>query len=68
MTKRFHFMGLSEEVRSLILKNPVQPTNQADALEIMLGSSLPGDVSSPLKVFDKVSIPLSSHRLTFLSI
>lgn len=47
---RFHSQTLADEVRGLLLKYPDRATDEPDALELLLGPSLPNDASSQLKV------------------
>lgn len=47
---RFQSLRLNNEVRALLLHNPEKALDEPDALHIMLGSSLPQDVSFQLKV------------------
>lgn len=50
LTQRFSSPRVSESVRQMVLAHPRKALNEAAALHIMLGSSLPNDVSSQLKV------------------
>ena len=50
MLKRFQSQRLSNEVRWQVLNFPQKVLDEPDALEILLGNSLPADVSFQLKV------------------
>ena len=50
LVKRFQSQRLVSEVRWQVLNFPHKVLNEPDALEILLGSQLPGDVSFQLKV------------------
>jgi phosphatidylinositol 4-kinase len=50
LVKRFQSQRLVTEVRWQVLNFPHKVINEPDALEILLGSQLPGDVSFQLKV------------------
>jgi phosphatidylinositol 4-kinase len=49
MTMRYRSVGLHREVRDLILNHPHRVINEPEALQIMLGGSLPADVTFQLK-------------------
>ena len=49
MTNRFASAKLASEVRSLLLRYPEQAIGEPDALQILVGSSLPNDISFQLK-------------------
>lgn len=48
---RFQSPRIHKEVRSLLLNSPEKAVSQPDALTILLGSSLPNDLPSQLKVY-----------------
>lgn len=50
LVKRFQSPRLASEVRFQVLNFPQKVLDQPDALEILLGSQLPSDVSFQLKV------------------
>jgi phosphatidylinositol 4-kinase len=50
LVKRFQSQRLATEVRWQVLNFPHKVLDEPDALEILLGSQLPGDVSFQLKV------------------
>lgn len=50
LVDRFHSRGLLAQVRSFVLNSPQKVLHEPDALSIMLGSLLPDDVASQLKV------------------
>ena len=50
MTTRFASLRLASDVRSLLLRSPERALGEPDALQILIGASLPTDVSSQLKV------------------
>jgi phosphatidylinositol 4-kinase len=50
LVKRFQSQRLVTEVRWQVLNFPHRVIEEPDALEILLGSQLPGDVSFQLKV------------------
>ena len=50
LVPRFQSQKLTNEVRNLILSSPEVVLKEPDALEIMLKSSLPEDVTFQLKV------------------
>ena len=50
LVKRFQSQRLASEVRWQVLNFPHRVLDEPDALEILLGSQLPGDVSFQLKV------------------
>lgn len=47
---RFQSPRIHKEVRSLLLKHPEKGVSEPEALTILLGSSMPADLSSQLKV------------------
>jgi phosphatidylinositol 4-kinase A len=51
LTTRFRSPKLHNDVRYLLLKHPDKPIKEPEALPILLGGSLPSDVSWQLKVF-----------------
>lgn len=50
LVKRFQSQRLNNEVRWQVLNFPQKVLDEPDALEILLGNSLPNDVSFQLKV------------------
>jgi len=50
LAERFNSQTLTSELRWLLLNFPEKVLDQPDALEVLLGSSLPNDVSFQLKV------------------
>lgn len=60
LTQRFTSLPLTDPIRRLILDDPRSVLGSATALEIMLGSSLQGDVSSQLKVRPNPAIYVST--------
>ena len=50
LNSRFRSAALTLELRNLLLRHPEKATEEPDALPILLGSGLPGDVSAQLKV------------------
>ena len=50
LTTRFASLKLANDVRSLLLKYPERALGEPDALQILIGASLPTDVSFQLKV------------------
>ena len=50
LMSRFHSPALNQRVRSLLLQLPHLTLEDANAVEFLLGSSLPGDVDFQLKV------------------
>lgn len=59
-SSRFQNPKLNNEVRQLLLDNPEKAIEEPDALAILLGSSLPSDFYSRLKVFSVSGI--LNHR------
>lgn len=57
LVKRFQSHRLNTEVRWQVLNFPHKVLDEPDALEILLGNQLPGDVSFQLKVL-QFSLPL----------
>ena len=49
LTSRFASAKLSNDVRSLLLRSPEEAIDEPDALQILIGSSLPTDISFQLK-------------------
>ncbi|KAI4119799.1 MAG: hypothetical protein LQ345_000358 [Seirophora villosa] len=49
LATRFQSLRLTNEVRRLLLMHPERALDEPDALQILLGPSLPGDVNSQLK-------------------
>ena len=50
LTTRFASLKLASDVRSLLLRFPERALGEPDALQILIGASLPTDVSFQLKV------------------
>jgi phosphatidylinositol 4-kinase len=50
LVQRFQSVQLAQEVRWLVLNFPHKVLEEPDALEILLGSQMPSDVSFQLKV------------------
>ena len=50
LTARFASPKLASDVRSLLLRFPERATEESDALQILIGPSLPTDVSVQIKV------------------
>jgi phosphatidylinositol 4-kinase len=50
LTARFNSATLLGDVRALLVKYPEKAINEPEALHILLGTTLPTDVSSQLKV------------------
>ncbi|KAI4143497.1 MAG: hypothetical protein LQ341_002900 [Variospora aurantia] len=50
LATRFQSLRLTNEVRRLLLMHPERALDQPDALQILLGPSLPSDVNSQLRV------------------
>jgi phosphatidylinositol 4-kinase len=50
LVHRFQSPRIAEDVRWLLLNFPEKAIGEPDALELLLGSSLPADVSFQLKV------------------
>lgn len=50
LNSRFRSTALTSELRGLLLKFPERAISEPDALPILLGDSLPDDLSSQLKV------------------
>lgn len=50
LTTRFHSIKLHKDVRYLLLKYPDKTIEEPEALQILLGGSLPNDISFQLKV------------------
>ncbi len=48
---RFQSMKLENDVRWMLVNFPDKAMGEADALQILLGASLPNDLSFQLKVF-----------------
>ena len=53
---RFSSPQLSRDIRALLLDCPELATDEPDALQILLGPSLPSDVGSQLKVFNHLHL------------
>ena len=49
LTARFASAKLAGEVRSMVLRNPLRAIAEPDALHILIGPSLPADISTHLK-------------------
>ncbi|KAL9603403.1 MAG: hypothetical protein Q9179_002208 [Wetmoreana sp. 5 TL-2023] len=49
LATRFQSLRLTNDVRRLLLRQPEKALGEPDALQILLGPSLPGDVSAQLK-------------------
>jgi phosphatidylinositol 4-kinase len=56
MAFRFPSLSIQNQVRSLLVTHPEKALHEPDALQIMLGTSMPHDVSSQLKVSLKVMV------------
>ena len=52
---RFPSARIHKEVRGLLLNNPEKAISEAEAVQILLGDTLPSDISFQLKVFLVVS-------------
>ncbi len=50
LAARFQSLRLTNDVRRLLLLHPDEALDEPDALQILLGPALPGDVNSQLKV------------------
>jgi phosphatidylinositol 4-kinase len=50
LVRRFQSPRIAEDVRWLLLNFPEKAIGESDALELLLGSGLPADVSFQLKV------------------
>jgi len=50
LAQRFNSSNVTSELRWLLLNFPEKVLDEPDALEMLLGSSLPNDVSFQLKV------------------
>jgi phosphatidylinositol 4-kinase A len=50
LSRRFHSPRLTSDVRWLLLNFPEKAIGEPEALEVLLGPSLPTDVSFQLKV------------------
>ena len=50
LSTRFQSLKLTNDVRSLLLNYPEKAIGEPDALQIMLGPSMPTDISFQLKV------------------
>jgi phosphatidylinositol 4-kinase len=57
--QRFNSTSVTSELRWLLLNFPEKVLDEPDALEMLLGSSLPNDVSFQLKVL------MMSNSVTF---
>ncbi|KAL8874475.1 MAG: hypothetical protein Q9174_000168, partial [Haloplaca sp. 1 TL-2023] len=53
LATRFQSLRLTNEVRRLLLKHPDQALEKPDALQILLGPSLPSDVNTQLRVMNR---------------
>ena len=68
LTGRFASTRLADEVRALLLRYPELAIEEPDALHILIGPSLPTDVSSQLKVSGWLMILIPTLRPTVLAI
>ena len=50
LNTRFQSLKLANDVRSLLMNYPERAIGEPDALQIVLGSSMPADISFQLKV------------------
>ena len=66
LATRFQSLRLTNDVRRLLLMYPERGLAEPDALQILLGPSLPGDVHSQLKVFRGRQETSTADRLQYL--
>ncbi|KAL8950214.1 MAG: hypothetical protein Q9222_003743 [Ikaeria aurantiellina] len=66
LATRFQSLRLTTEVRRLLLLHPERAVAEPDALQILLGPSLPNDVNTQLKVFCSGPINLKANSTQYL--